>query len=51
MMAGLYFLYLISMILVIVKKRKLAIALTMVTLLLCIFMLIHHATDTLQIRI
>lgn len=51
MMAGLFFIYLLSLFLIFIGKRKMTFALVIVNLLLCLLMLLHHATDKLNIRL
>lgn len=51
MMAGLFFLVSLSMIFVFIGYYKAGYLITFITLILCIFMLMHHATTTLGIRL
>lgn len=51
MMAGLFFLFLVTEVLIFLKKRPYAMVLALITIFLCFGMLIHHATDTLQVRL
>jgi fatty acid desaturase len=51
MMAGLFLLFFICMVLIFKQKRNEAIILTLVTLVLCLMMFMHHATDIIPIRL
>ncbi len=51
MMVGLFFLFFVAEMLIFLKKRPYALALALLTIFLCFGMLIHHATDTLQVRL
>lgn len=51
MMAGLFFLFLVALFLILFKKRNTAILASVITIFLCLGMLIHHATDILKIRL
>ena len=50
-MIGLFFLFFVVQLLVLLKVPKAALVLGVLNLLLCVAMLIHHATSTLQIRL
>ena len=50
-MVGLFFMFLVVLLLVFLGKRNAALVLVVLNLLLCFGMLLHHATDTLQIRL
>jgi FtsH-binding integral membrane protein len=51
MMVGLFFLFLVAMVLIFLKKRTFAITISVITIFLCVGMLIHHATDVLKVRL
>ncbi len=51
MMVGLFIIYLACLFLIIRNHRKTAFWLVIANLVLCFFMLLHHATDVLQIRL
>ncbi len=51
MMVGLFFLFLLAQASIVWKKRNLAIVISVVTIFLCLGMLLHHATDILNIRL
>jgi hypothetical protein len=50
-MAGLFFLYLIVALLIFFNKRKIAIILGLLTMLLCLLMFLHHLTIKLPINL
>lgn len=49
MMALLFFLFLVVMYLIFVQKKETAFILSIITLILCVGMFLHHATDKLRI--
>jgi hypothetical protein len=51
MMAGLFLVFLICMILIYKQQRNAAFGLVIINLILCLLMLLHHATDVLKIRL
>ncbi len=51
MMAGLFLLFALSIFFLYQKKYKSTLVLTIITLILCAFMLIYHATSDLGIRL
>ena len=51
MMVGLFFLFLVVLASILLKKRNLAIVISILTIFLCLGMLIHHATDILNIKL
>lgn len=51
MMALLFLIFTICFYLIVVNKRKQALILATINIVLCIFMLIHHITLTLGIRL
>jgi len=51
MMAALFLLFLICLFLIFKGKKRPAIVLTLVTLVLCLFMFIHHITLSIPIRL
>jgi hypothetical protein len=51
MMAILFLLYLTSLGLILYSKRKEALFVVVITVVLCLAMLMHHATDVLKIRL
>ncbi|MGL4539880.1 MAG: DUF5993 family protein [Candidatus Rhabdochlamydia sp.] len=50
-MALLFFIFMITILFIWKGYRKVGIGLTFINLIFCIFMLWHHATDTLKIQI
>ncbi len=51
MMAALFVVFTLAMISIFFQKRKVAISLTLVGLILCLVMLWHHATNYLHINL
>jgi len=51
MMVGLFIIFLICLLLVAFAKKKAAFWLVVINLGLCVLLLIHHATDVLNIRL
>gem|GEM_PF-6015300 len=51
MMAGLFFIYSICLLLILLRKRYLVFGLVLINLVLCLLMLLHHGTDVLKIRL
>lgn len=51
MMAGLFLIYFISALLIFWRRKYVAFALMVLNLVLSVFMLFHHATDVLKIRL
>jgi hypothetical protein len=51
MMAALFLLYLVSLVLIFCSKRKAAMIVVIINIALCMLMLLHHATDVLNIRL
>lgn len=51
MMALLFLIFLICFYLILIEKRTYALVLATLNLIFCAFMLIHHATSTLGIRL
>ena len=51
MMAGLFVIYLASQLLVLWKKEHAAFTIIVINIALSFFMLMHHATDILKIRL
>lgn len=51
MMAGLFVIYLASQLLILWKKEHAAFAIIVINIALSFFMLMHHATDILKIRL
>ena len=51
MMAGLFLLFLITMILVGFRLQRTALILGIITIILCFVMLLNHATNTLKIEL
>lgn len=49
MMAALFFIYVISLILMLLKKKTLAFCVFVLNLILCWIMLLHHTTDIFEI--
>ncbi len=50
-MAILFLLYLVSLGFIFLEKKKPAIFVAVITVVLCLAMLMHHATDVLHIRL
>jgi hypothetical protein len=48
MMAGLFLIFLISLLFLLFHQRRTAFGLAMINLLFCLLMLLHHATDVLK---
>lgn len=51
MMAALFFIYLLCLVLILLKKENFTFTLVVINLVFSYLMLLHHATDILKIRL